>query len=319
MRVHRLISILLLIESKGKIKAKELATKLETSVRTIYRDIDTLCEAGIPITTTTGPNGGIHFMEGFSAGISKLQKEDIVNLYLGSIGIKPDIQSDTGLKLQNALLKLEKNFPAKYNSDLQKAKERFYFDNSPWWGKHPKILCIDDLINGVWQSIKLKITYARNNHDVSNRIIHPYGIVVKRTDWYLVAYCENRKDIRTFRCERITSVEEIEEDFSTPIEFKLDEYWIRSENEFKSNCAEREIYLVKIEIHKSNSELMNKLEIVKLEEEDDYIIATTNMHSYEAACNEVVDIIGKVEILSPKMLRSFAKDKLNDIIKLYTK
>lgn len=106
-------------------------------------------------------------MEGFSVGINKLQGEDLINLYLSSIGIKPDIQSDAGMRFQNALLKLEKSFPTKYSQDLKKAKERFYFDNSPWWGKHPKVLCIDVLVKSVWESIKIKITYARNDQQKS--------------------------------------------------------------------------------------------------------------------------------------------------------
>lgn len=98
MRVHRMISILLLVEAKGRIKAKELAEELETSVRTIYRDVDALCEAGIPLTTDTGPNGGIHFLEGYTVGIKNLNGEDIINLYLNGMGVKADKQRVSVLK-----------------------------------------------------------------------------------------------------------------------------------------------------------------------------------------------------------------------------
>lgn len=125
--------------------------------------------------------------------------------------------------------------------------------------------------------------------------------------------------MRTFRCERITVVEELEENFSMPLEFNLDDYWTRSEGSFKSNCAEREIYHVNIKVHKSKTEILERLEIINLMEEKDYIIATINMHGYESACDEVMDIIGKAEILEPKELRSFAKNKLKDIVGLYEK
>ena len=134
MRVHRLISILLLIESKGTIKAREIASKLEISLRTVYRDIDSLCEAGIPIATTPGPNGGIYLMEGYSGRIDCLHEEDIINLYINSMGIIPDKQSDMAMKLNNTLMKLQKSLSPNQISELNKIKKRFHFDDTLWWG-----------------------------------------------------------------------------------------------------------------------------------------------------------------------------------------
>ena len=317
MRIHRLISILLLIESRGKIKAKELASKLEISVRTIYRDIDILNEAGIPITTTTGPNGGINFIEGFSVNINKLQEGDIMNLYLASLGIKPDIYSDFGVKLQNSLLKLEKNVDFKYSNNFEKARNRFYFDNNPWWGEHTKVLYIDVLVNSVLQSFKLIINYAANENNKTTRVIHPYGIVVKRSDWYIVAYCEKRKDIRTFKCERIIKAEKLQEKFSIPLQFNLSDYWNTIEQSFKRACLETKTYLAKIKICKEKSYILKELEITKLKEENDYIIATVNMYEYESACCDIMNIIGNVEVLKPNELRDFVKTRLKHIIKMY--
>lgn len=126
MRLHRLIAILLLIESRGKMKANELADALETSVRSIYRDIDVLAESGIPMVTTPGPGGGISLMEGYSINLQKLHGEEVVNLYLTGMGIPFDAQTESGLKLRNALLKLENTLPAAYQEDIHKAKTRFY-------------------------------------------------------------------------------------------------------------------------------------------------------------------------------------------------
>ncbi|MFD2878558.1 helix-turn-helix transcriptional regulator [Paenibacillus rhizoplanae] len=81
MRLHRLIAILLLLESRGKMKANELSIALETSVRSIYRDIDVLAESGIPLVSTTGPNGGISLMEGYTVNLRRLQGEEVVQLF----------------------------------------------------------------------------------------------------------------------------------------------------------------------------------------------------------------------------------------------
>jgi predicted DNA-binding transcriptional regulator YafY len=145
MRLHRLVAIILLIESRGQIKARELADALETSVRTIHRDIDVLCESGIPITSTTGPSGGIKFMDGYKANISNLHCDDVVNLFLSGIGIHPDEQSEASINLKNALLKLETNLPQQYQPDIRTARERFYFDPSPWWKEKAQLPFLDIL------------------------------------------------------------------------------------------------------------------------------------------------------------------------------
>lgn len=317
LRVHRLISILLLIESKGKIKAKELAEKLETSIRTIYRDIDTLCEAGIPITSTRGPEGGVHFMEGYSVGMDDLRRDDIVNLYLSGKGIHPDIQSEMGLKLHNALLKLEKKLPSKYKDEITKVQTRFYFDDKPWWSERPEFPYIDILINSVWDSKKLRIKYRKVNEDISVRTIHPYGIVVKRMAWYVIAHCENRNEIRTFRCERITDVEEIEEIFTIPQRFSLGEFWMKNEIVFKKNCTITDKYLAVIQVKDKGAHVLKELEVVQTKHQQDFIVATVNMYNYEYACDKIIDIIGHSEVLEPVELRDYTRQKLMDNLELY--
>lgn len=107
MRLHRLVAILLLLESRGKLKAKELAEALETSVRSIYRDVDTLAEAGIPIVSASGPSGGLSLMEGYTVNLKSLHNDEVVHLYLTGLGIYSGAGTESGHKLQNALLKLE--------------------------------------------------------------------------------------------------------------------------------------------------------------------------------------------------------------------
>ncbi|MCM1992181.1 helix-turn-helix transcriptional regulator [Oceanirhabdus seepicola] len=317
MRVHRLISILLMVESRGKIKAKVLAEKLETSVRTIYRDIDILCEAGIPLTSSTGPNGGVHFIEGYSIGLSDLKGEDMINLYLSGIGIQPDNGSDMGMKLNNALIKLEKNLPSKYGDDIKKIKQSFHFDDSPWWGESTSLGYMDSLINAVWKSMKLRITYEKAKGVTSERTIRPYGIVVKRMEWYMVAYDEEKNDIRTFKCERIIKIDEIKDVFTIPENFSIDDYWNKSKMVFKNICRQNEYYPLDVKIHKSRADILNGLEILEIKQDKHYVIATINMHKYEFACEEVRDVLGYGEILRPSEMREFVKNELNNLILKY--
>lgn len=180
MRLHRLIAILLLVESRGKMKANDLAQALETSVRSIYRDIDVLAEAGIPLLSTPGPNGGISLMEGYTVNLNQLHGEDVINLYLTGMGIHAGGHTHSGLKLKTTLLKLEKTLPSSYQTDIQKAQRRFYFDDTPWWSERIEIPCLESIRTAVWRSQKLKIEYHKINRVISSRKLQPYGLVVKK-------------------------------------------------------------------------------------------------------------------------------------------
>lgn len=317
MRLHRLIATILLLESRRKIKAKELADALETSIRTIYRDIDTLCEAGLPIATTTGPNGGIYLMEGYSVDMNHLHNEEVVNLFLSGIGIHPGVQSDSSIKLKNALLKLEDSLPSEYNADIRKARERFYFDETPWWGEYKQVTFLDLLRKALWQSQKLQIHYQKVSGENSNRIVHPYGLVVKRMEWYLIAYCENSDAIKTFKCERMTKVRILDEDFSIPKDFSLTEYWHGSIKKFKEERSQVENYPVKIKLSHSKAYLLDQLDVQESREEEGMVLATVNMYKFEAACREVLDHIGHIEILQPLELQNYAREEVRKLYAIY--
>ncbi|MDF2803274.1 MAG: hypothetical protein K0S61_3177 [Anaerocolumna sp.] len=317
MRVHRMISILLLIESKGRMKAKDLAQELETSVRTIYRDIDILCEAGIPLTTDTGPNGGIYLADGYTVGIKNLNKQDIINLYLNGMGIKADQQSDMPIKVNTALLKLQKNLTSELNKDLVTVRNRFYVDDDPWWGERHRLYHIDLLMQGVWQSQKLSITYKKHNEEMTQRVIHPYGIVVNEMNWYMIAYCEKSNAMRTFKCERIMECLCLIDNFNMPEDFSVEEYWKKNKQIFISGCIQREKYPVVIRIEKCRESILRSFEVYQKEEANGYVRATINMSKYEYAKEDILDMISYVEVLEPAELRTYVEEVLFSLVSKY--
>ncbi len=317
MKLHRLISVLLLMESRRTMKAGELASKLEISIRTVYRDIETLCEAGIPLTATTGPNGGIHLMEGYSSGISFLQEEDIISLYLSGMGIQPDSQSNITAKLNNTLLKLQNSLSQTQLSHINNIKRKFYFDATPWWGNSKRLYHVDTLVHSIFQSQAIRIAYQKVDGELSYRKLYPYGIVVKSMDWYLVAYCEKNKDMRTFKCERIVECIMLVENFTIPAEFHIEDYWKESRQTFKNTCAESENYPVSIRLSKKRADVLSDMEVFEIKEAGEYIIATINMYKYEYAARDIVDIIGYAEIIAPMELRAVAKEELEKSIRKY--
>lgn len=225
MRIHRLIAILTLLESRGRMKAYELASALETSVRTIHRDIAALCESGILIASTAGPYGGFELMNNYTGQLHHLEHEEAISLFLSGIGIQPQQHTEAYSNLMTALAKLEGSLPEQYKSDIRIVRERFYFDPTNWWDDLTVPSCLGVLRQSVLQSHKLNITYRKVNGEVSNRIVHPYGMVVKVMAWYLVGYCEKRRDIRTFKCDRIDNAVMLDDEFTIPRDFRLAEHW----------------------------------------------------------------------------------------------
>lgn len=317
MRTARLIAILLLLESRGKIKARELAEALETSVRTVYRDIDVLCEAGIPIYSTTGPNGGVSFVDGYKIDMNRLNSDDIVNLYLTGAGIPQDYQKKTNYELKNTLIKLKNNLPPQYANDVDSALKRFYFDSSPWWEERSFIEFYEILRQAVFQSRVIHIKYKKSNGEVSERTVCPYGLVSKNSEWYMAAFCKESESVKTFKCNRLIDIMLLEGSFSYPEEFSLEKYWQKSVECFKEAVIEKENYEVTIKLLKSSSHILKSFAVRQLNEKDGYLHAVVEMVNYEEARVKSMDIAGQAEIIKPEELRQYVKKELVGIIERY--
>ncbi|MHB0935359.1 MAG: helix-turn-helix transcriptional regulator [Armatimonadota bacterium] len=240
MRLHRLIAILLLLESRGQLKARELAAALETSERTIHRDIATLCEAGIPIEAVAGPTGGFRLLEGYTNHLPQLPHHEAISLFLRGMGLNPLEEQEAHADLQRALGRLEARLPARYRQDVRAAQKRFYFDPTPWWEGVPLSFSLDVLRQAVWHARKVSIQYENSVHEKTARVVRPYGLVVKAMHWYLVAFCETRQAIRTFSIARIEEAMLLEETFEWPSDFSLETYWNARTRTFTTEVVERE-------------------------------------------------------------------------------
>lgn len=225
MRLHRLIAILLLLESRGQLRARDLAEALETSERTIHRDIATLCEAGIPIEAVQGRTGGFRLMEGYTNHLPQVRGDDAICLFLRGIGMNPSEQQEAHADLQTVLGRLESRVPDSYRRDVRAAQRRFHFDPTPWDAKAFPAPRLDILRQGVWQCRKLTFGYKNSLGEWAIRIVRPYGLVVKAMRWYLIAYCETKHSVRSFNVPRIEDPKLLDETFEWPEEFSIEEFW----------------------------------------------------------------------------------------------
>lgn len=318
MRLHRLIALLLTIENKGKVTARELAEQLETSARTIYRDINILCEAGIPLVSEPGVNGGISLMEGYNVGLRAMNQEDIIYLYLNGMGIRADRKSDIAAKTNSSLLKLKKLLPADDAPAFNDVINRFYVDDTPWWGGQNSLDSVDTVMQGLLRCLKLAVTYKKVNGSTSKRLLRPYGIAVKNNEWYLVAYCETSNELRTFKCERISDCSIVPETFLVPDTFSIRNYFKESVQKFRRERNSHEQYPVEISLPSENSHMLKNLEVYSVSENGNMLEATVNMYSNECALRDFWNIFcSNAVIISPDELKDDVRSRLNRLAELY--
>lgn len=320
MRLHRLLGIIMLIDSRGTMKARNLAKILETSERSIYRDIDILCETGIPIISTPGPNGGYSFMDGYKINSNVLESGDAVNLLLSSMGIRPEKNTETSQQLKNALIRLENSVSKEHREEIINAKERFFIDSDPWWGKRIENKYVDIIKESVLNLKKIRIYYKKYDGEVSKRIIRPYGVVVKNSEWYMAAFCEVKNDIRVFKCSRIENIEVLEESFSMHENFDLEEFWGKSKQHFVEQTSPKmnhNAYAVKIKFYMEKMHLLEGFYVVSSIKLEDHWIYVMDMISFETAGSVIFPLSDRIEVLEPEELREYIIKKTNKILDLY--
>lgn len=320
MRLHRLLGIIMLLNSRGTMKAGTLAKILETSERTIYRDMDILSETGIPIVSIPGPSGGFSFMENYKISSNDLESGDVVNLLLSSMGIHSEKNTEMAHQLKNAVIKLENSVSKEHKEEIIKAKERFFIDSQPWWGKRIQNQNVDIIKKSVLNLKKLKVHYKKYTGEASERIVRPYGAVVKDSEWYLIAFCELKKQIRIFKCSRIEIIEVLDESFIMAEDFHLEEFWENSKHQFVRESAlkvQHNSYPVKFKFHEEKKGILEGFYVLSSIKVEDNWVYDIDMISFQTACNLIFPLSDRIEVLEPVELREYIIKKTNKILNLY--
>ena len=200
MQESRLFQILYHLLQHGQATAPQLARKLEVSVRTIYRDIDALSGAGIPVYTEAGRNGGIYLMEGFVLDrtlLSRQEKQEILSALQSlaavghDLGILEKLTGLFGISLENW----------------------FEVDFSRWWEPKRQNDTFTLLKSAILRCKCVRISYANSCGALSERTVHPLKLAYRSAAWYLKAYCTRKQDYRIFKLNRILDLEVLEEGF----------------------------------------------------------------------------------------------------------
>lgn len=291
MKESRLFRIIYHLMENGKSTAPELAEKLEVSIRTIYRDIDIISSAGVPIYVTTGRNGGIQIADSFVLDrllLSDKEKEDIITA-LRSVSIVDDHNRDT-------LSKLSAIFNTKSENWLE-------VDFSRWGNKSQDNTMFQKIKEAIISHKMLCIVYANTRGEVIERVICPLKMVYKAKSWYIKAFCMNKSDFRIFKLTRIIQARNMEKNFS-PMEFPQEkkETKVNYENvilRFPQEMAYR---------------IYDEFEVDEINQDDngDFIICAP-MPIDEWLIGYLLSFDSKVYIIEPKYLKKIVYNEAKKI------
>lgn len=236
MLASRLLSILMLLQARGRMSASALAAEFEVSVRTIHRDIDQLSAAGIPVYADRGRSGGFALMDGYRTKLTGLTQPEAESLFLAGL---PGPAAQLGLSdvLHAARLKLMAALPANMQPNAERIAARFHLDPVAWFRGADPLPQLQTVAQGVWRERFLKLRY-RNNGEVYGRKLGPLGLVLKGGVWYLVAM--SGKSIRTYRVAQMLDVAVTDEDFARPKKFDLAEHWEQSSSAYEAGVYRAE-------------------------------------------------------------------------------
>lgn len=224
MRADRLLSLLLLLQNRGRMTATALAAELEVSVRTVYRDVEALSAAGIPVHADRGPEGGYRLMDGYRTRLTGLNDAEAGALFFaGAPGPARDL--GLGAVLATAQLKLQAALPAALALRTRRVQERFHLDAPAWFRDADAVPHLADVAQAVWEQRVLRLRYQRWRGEV-HREAHPLGLVLKGGLWYLVA--RTHDTVRTYRVSRVLALDATGEVFERPTGFDLATYWADS-------------------------------------------------------------------------------------------
>ncbi|MCC6165720.1 MAG: YafY family transcriptional regulator [Caldilineaceae bacterium] len=318
MRADRLIALLMLLQSRGKMTAQALAEELEVSERTVYRDVDALSSAGIPIYGDPGPDGGYALLDSYRTTLTGLSENEVRALFMLSV---PPPLVDLGVsdELKAALRKVAAALPATFSAGEAQIRRRFYLDPVWWDQSETPVPHLRTLHRAVTADQRLVITYRTWAGPALTRRVDPLALVAKAGAWYLV-YAHSGP-ARVQQASNLLDVELLDEHFARPADFDLVRFW-------QAWCAGREERLYRVTLRVAPHFISALPHFIG----DRACIASPQAGPTDAAGRITLDVAFRsleearerllacgsgVEVLAPLALRCTLLDHAEQIVKLY--
>ncbi len=308
MKVDRLISIIMILLEKERIGAQELAEFFEVSPRTIYRDIDAINMAGIPVCSTPGVGGGFAIMDTYKVDKKVFSTADLSAILMGLSNLSTMIRGD---ELVNALAKVKSFIPADNAKDIELKANQIYVDLSPWMGNRNIQAYLEIVKTALQENKLLSFDYADRHGNKTARTAEPYQLLLKSNHWYWHGYCHKRNDFRLFKISRISNLQTQKELF-TPRDYQkpqLDATDIAAKMQRK----------IKIRIHRSVMDRV--LDYCPYDQfspdGDEHYIVDFPFIENEYHYNILFSFGDKCECLEPLHIRAEMKRRIHDIAAIY--
>ncbi|MRM88653.1 YafY family transcriptional regulator [Faecalicatena contorta] len=308
MKVDRLISIIMILLDKERVGAQELADIFEVSPRTIYRDIDAINMAGIPVRGASGVGGGFEIMQNYKVDKKVFSTTDLSAILMGLSSLSNMIR---GSELINALAKVKSFIPADQAKDIELKANQIYIDLSPWMGSINIQPYLEIIKTALQESKLVSFDYADRYGNKTARTAEPYQLVLKSSHWYFQGYCHKRNAFRLFRLSRISNLQMNEETF-TPREYQ------KPQLDFADILASMQTK-IKIRIHSS---VMDRVldyctyEDLSPDGNEHYIVNFPFIEN-EYYYNVLLSFGDKCECLEPLHIRTEMKRRLYNIAAIY--
>lgn len=322
MRADRLISIIMLLQTRGRMSARQIAHEVEVSERTIYRDIDALSVAGIPIFAEYGPGGGFELLESYRSDLVGLSEQEIRALLMLSIP-QPLKELGMGQDLKGALLKLSAAIPNNGGEIGRQYLPRVHLDSTPWSHTFEQVPYLKRLHQATIQNRLINIKYRGAFDTEIVTIAAPYGLVAKTSIWYLVF--ERNARLRVIRVANVSDVSLLEDRFEPRGDFLLSLFWEAWCNKTE---ALRPSYTVRLRVSQELFGLLKYHDKELTTDSEYYGNYTDNQvwleinlsyDSFEEARKSVLSFGGAAEVIEPIPLRMSVIDFARQIKDLYTR
>ncbi|NUR60792.1 MAG: WYL domain-containing protein [Catenulispora sp.] len=326
MRASRLVSLLLLLQTRGRMTARQLAEELEVSVRTVYRDVESLHEAGIPLYGDAGPAGGYQLLDGYRTRLTGLSADEAEAMFLAALP-GPAAELGLGSVMAAAQLKVKAAMPAELADRSGRIQQRFLLDAPGWYDDGDTSPFLPAVADAVWNQRRVRVRYRRWTEPTEvERTLAPYGIVLKTGKWYTVAESAGR--VNTYRVNQILELSALAGEqgrFERPADFDLPGYWARQVVEFRTRLVQGDAVIrLSPTGRRRLTEVMaaDVVNAVNATAEDDcerdgWVKATVPIESLTHAEGEFLKLGAGVEVLAPTALRERIAETAAGLARIY--
>ncbi|MCB1754614.1 MAG: YafY family transcriptional regulator [Gammaproteobacteria bacterium] len=319
MRADRLIQILTTLQARGRATASELAEETEVSLRTIYRDIDSLALAGIPVYAEHGAQGGYRLLNGYKVQLNGMSQAETHALFLSGLG-----STLSGLGLDAATLSAEKKLAAALPEPMRKhvhhLRKRFHLDVPGWFNEAEQPTFLQAVFDAVCADRQLHMRY-RSWQREKNLELAPLGVVLKGGAWYLVGQTDAKP--RTYKITRILSLEVLDTTFTPPAEFNLAAYWqentARLDEETHSKLARVRVSPLGLRILPDlcSSYVRRRIRLLGKADENGWQELELPVGGQWQTISDFLRLGIEVEVLAPQALRDAVRSTVNSLAERY--